>query len=139
MGRMRTVEIGDELEPLVKDVVQEDMDLFESFALLDHPNIHTDPKAAQDAGVGRDPIASGRMTTAYASEAAARFFGEKWTGTGKTDLNFIRPVKHGDILTVRGVVKEKTVEVGGTRVVLDIWVENQRGDKTAVGSASGTL
>ena len=45
----------------------------------------------------------------------------------------------GDRLTVHGVVKERVAEAAGTRVVVEVWCENQDGDKTAVDTASGML
>jgi hypothetical protein len=38
---------------------------------------------------------------------------------------------------VRGVVKDKRREDGATRVSVDVWCENQHGEKTAVGTATG--
>jgi hypothetical protein len=35
------------------------------------------------------------------------------------------------------VVKEMRPEGAGPRVVVEVWCENQRGEKTAVGTASG--
>jgi acyl dehydratase len=43
----------------------------------------------------------------------------------------------GDRLTVHGVIKEKLQEGDATRVVVEVWCENQDGVKTAVGTASG--
>ena len=40
-------------------------------------------------------------------------------------------------LTVHGVVKETRPEGAGTRVVVEVWCQNQHGEKTAVGTASG--
>jgi hypothetical protein len=40
---------------------------------------------------------------------------------------------------VHGVVKEKSAAGGATRVVVDVWCENQHGAKTAVGTASGLV
>ena len=45
----------------------------------------------------------------------------------------------GDRLTVHGVVKETRPEHGATRVVVAVWCENQHGEKTAVGTASGVV
>ena len=42
-------------------------------------------------------------------------------------------------LAVHGVVKEKTAEGDATRVVVEVWCENQDGDMTAVGTASGLI
>jgi 3-hydroxybutyryl-CoA dehydratase len=55
-------------------------------------------------------------------------------------MTFIKPVYVGDRLTVHGVVTEVRPEPSGaTRVVVEVWCENQQGEKTAVGTAGGTL
>jgi hypothetical protein len=46
-------------------------------------------------------------------------------------------VQVNDELTARGVIKEKAVEPNGTRLFLDVWLDNQNGDKVLVGKASG--
>jgi hypothetical protein len=38
---------------------------------------------------------------------------------------------------VHGTVVDKTPENGATRITVEVWVENQHGDKTMVGTASG--
>ena len=50
-----------------------------------------------------------------------------------------RRIDADDRLTVHGVVKETHPEGETTRVVVDMWCENQDGEKTAVGTASGLL
>jgi len=40
---------------------------------------------------------------------------------------------------VHGVVKDKQPDGSRTRVVVEVWCENQHGDKTAVGTASGLI
>jgi acyl dehydratase len=52
-------------------------------------------------------------------------------------MAFVKPVYAGDRLTVHGVVKEMRPEGGRTRVVVEVWCQNQHGEKTAVGTASG--
>jgi len=136
MGINQDVEIGFELPPLTKQMTQDAINKFEACGIVDRPNIHNDPEAAKAAGIGSSPIASGRMTTAFVSEAMREFFGAGWGRSGKTDLNFIRPVRDGDSITVRATVKDKVVEGKKTRIVFDVYAENQNGDKTAVGSAS---
>jgi len=54
-------------------------------------------------------------------------------------VTFVQPVYAGDRLTVRGVVKELRPEGAAIRVVVDVWCENQHGQKTAVGTASGVI
>lgn len=79
------------------------------------------------------------MSTAFASEMMTRLVGEGFVRGGTLSMAFIKPVYAGDRLTVRGVVKETRPEGGRTRVVVEVWCENQHGEKTAVGSASGLI
>lgn len=45
----------------------------------------------------------------------------------------------GELLTMRGVVTRKYVEGGENFVDLEIWTENPKGERTAVGSATVSL
>jgi acyl dehydratase len=68
-----------------------------------------------------------------------RLLGAGFVRGGTMSVAFVQPVYAGDRLTVRGVVKELRAEAGVTRVIVDVWCENQHGQKTAVGTASGLL
>jgi len=73
------------------------------------------------------------------SELMTRLLGEGFVKGGTMSMAFIKPVFAGDRLTVHGVVKERREEAGVTRVVVEVWCQNQDGDKTAVGTASGVI
>jgi len=77
------------------------------------------------------------MSTAYVSEMVTRFLGTGFVKGGTMSMVFIKPVYAGDRLTVHGAVKEKRPEGNSTRIVVEVWCENQHGEKTAVGTASG--
>jgi acyl dehydratase len=103
------------------------------------PNyIHSDETFARKKGF-RAPLAQAMMSTAYVSELMMRFVGAGFVKGGRMAMTFIKPVLAGDTLTVHGVVKERQPERGRTRVVVEVWCENQHGDKTAVGTASGLI
>jgi acyl dehydratase len=68
-----------------------------------------------------------------------RFVGAGFVKGGTMSMAFIKPVLAGDRLTVHGVVKDKHPENSRTRVVVEVWCENQHGDKTAAGTASGLV
>jgi acyl dehydratase len=68
-----------------------------------------------------------------------RLLGAGFVKGGTIAMTFIKPVHAGDRLTVHGVVKDKRTEDGATRVVVEVWCENQDGVKTAVGTASGVV
>jgi acyl dehydratase len=130
-----TVSIGQELPRLVKEIPQRRIDAYSGV----RPNyIHSDEAFARKRGF-RAPLAQAMMSTAYVSELMTRSVGAGFVKGGTMSMNFIKPVFAGDRLTVRGVVRERRFEQGRTRVVVEVWCENQDGDKTAVGTATGLL
>ena len=134
------LEVGAELPTLTKAVTQEKIDLFEACGVLERPNIHTDRDlAARKLGTAY-PVASGRMSIAYVSEALRKLFGaDAFHRTGSVNLKFLRPVKDGDVVTVRGRVTETISEGAGTRATVEVWAENQDGHRTAAGVGSAWL
>jgi acyl dehydratase len=129
------VAVGQELPPLVKEMGQRRIDAYSGVRAR---SIHTDEAWARQKGF-RTTLAQGMMSTAYVSEMMTRLLGAGFIEGGAMSVAFVKPVYAGDRLTVRGVVKELRPEDGRTRVVVDVWCENQHGEKTAVGSASGLL
>jgi acyl dehydratase len=126
---------GHELPPLVKTISQRQIDAYSG---VRPRSIHTDESWARAKGF-RAPLAQGMMSTAYVSEMMTRALGAGFVQGGTISVAFVKPVYVGDRLTVRGVVKEQRPEHGATRVLVDVWCENQQGQKTAVGTASGLV
>jgi 3-hydroxybutyryl-CoA dehydratase len=121
------------LPTLLKEISQRRID---AYSVVRPKSIHTDEDWARQRGF-RAPLAQAMMSTAYVSEMMTRFLGTGFVKGGTMSMVFIKPVYAGDRLTVRGVVNEKRPEGGATRVVVEVWCENQHGEKTAVGTASG--
>ena len=129
------VSLGQELPQLVKEIPQRKIDAYSGV----RPNsIHSDEAWARKKGFPA-PLAQAMMSTAYVSELMTRFVGAGFVKGGTMSMAFIKPVLAGDRLTVHGVVKEKHPDGGRTRVVVEVWCENQHGEKTAVGTASGLI
>jgi 3-hydroxybutyryl-CoA dehydratase len=122
-----------ELPTFEKEISQRRID---AYSVVRPKSIHTDEDWARQKGF-RAPLAQAMMSTAYVSEIVTRFLGAGFVKGGTMSMVFIKPVYAGDRLTVRGVVKEKRSEGDSTRVVVEVWCENQHGEKTAVGTASG--
>jgi 3-hydroxybutyryl-CoA dehydratase len=123
------------LPPLVKEISQRKIDVYSG---VRPRSIHTDEAWARQKGF-RAPLAQAMMSTAYVSELMTRFVGVGFVKGGTMSMTFIKPVYAGDRLTVHGVVKERRAEPSATRVVVEVWCENQHGEKTAVGTASGLI
>jgi 3-hydroxybutyryl-CoA dehydratase len=121
------------LPSLEKEISQRRID---AYSVVRPKSIHTDESWARQKGF-RAPLAQAMMSTAYVSEMMTRFLGAGFVKGGKMSMVFIKPVYAGDRLTVHGVIKERRQEGDATRVVVEVWCENQDGVKTAVGTASG--
>ena len=127
------VAVGQELPSLQKDLLQRRIDVYSG---VRPRSIHTDEAWAHAKGF-RTTLAQGMMSTAYASELMTRLLGASFLAGGTLSMAFIRPVYAGDRLTVHGLVTETRREGARTRVVVEVWCENQHGEKTAAGTASG--
>ena len=133
MPLAETVAVGQELPALVKEMSQRRIDVYSG---VRPRSIHTDEAWARQKGF-RTTLAQGMMSTAFASEMMTRLLGEGFIRGGTLSMAFIKPVYAGDRLTVHGVVRETRPESARTRVVVEVWCQNQHGEKTAVGTASG--
>ena len=132
------IEVGTELAPLVKHMTLQKMTWFSGGeGRAEKQNLHTDAAAAQrDTGM-KQPFASGRMSMGYACELMSRFVGlDLFSRTGTLDFKFIKPVMPGDTITVHGRVAEVKPVPQGALVTVEIHCDNQRGEKTSVGSGS---
>jgi 3-hydroxybutyryl-CoA dehydratase len=138
---MATPKLDNETLPVITKVVtQAKINQFESCGILDRENIHNNPELARQRLGTSFPIASGRMSVAFASEALRKFFGSQvFNHTGSVNLKFLRPVKDGNTVTVHGMVNSRQKVENGTLVTVDIYCENQNGDKTAVGQGSAVI
>ena len=96
---------------------------------------HTDVEFSKQYG-RPTAIAQGLMSHLYLTEVLTRAFGRKWLEGGKLTSNFIQSVFIGDTLYVKAKVRGKKVEDGGTRLELETWCENQRGQVVTAGMAS---
>ena len=130
-----TVAVGTALPSLVKEVSQRRIDAYSG---VRPRSIHSDESWARAKGF-RTCLAQGMMSTAYVSEMMTKLLGAGFVKGGTLSMAFVKPVYAGDRLTVHGRIKERREDDGGTRVVVDVWCENQDGEKTAIGTASGLL
>ena len=141
MGRLtRKYEIGEEVGPLVKEMTQEAINLFEGSSGESGPSQFTDEETAAQTLGTTGTVASGRMSLTFAIEMLRRYFGgDVFNHAGMVDLRFLRPVRPGDTITFTGKISEITAEANGSRVSVDIQATNQNGDTTGVGKGSAVV
>jgi acyl dehydratase len=135
MAESGPITIGQVLPSLTKEIAQRKIDAYSG---VKPRSIHTDEAWAREKGF-RAPLAQAMMSTAYVSELMTQLLGAGFVKGGTMSMTFIKPVYAGERLTVHGVVTDVRPEHGATRVVVDVWCEDQEGDKTAVGTASGLM
>lgn len=137
----KDTKIGFELEPIRKKVTLDKMRLFRLFgdggSWPRVKNWHTDYADAQKFGFPV-PIAGGSQLAEYLGELLIKFFGKGLFG-GTLSIIFLRIVEPDDEITAKGVVRDKVEEDGGIRLLLEVWCENQRGEKVVVGNAGGLV
>ena len=131
---------GDPVGPLVKEITQEAINLFEGSSGESGPSQFTDEGAARETLGTSGTVASGRMSISFALELMRRHFGsDVFNRSGMVDLRFLRPVRPGDTITFTGEVTGTSREASGLRVSVKIEAQNQRGDTTGVGSGSAIV
>jgi len=125
------LQVGAMLSPISKHVSLEKMS--QPLMALKNP-LHYDQAFSEQNGL-RAPIAAGMMSCAYLSEMLAKTFGVAWFTGSQFNTTFIQPVFAGDTVTAKGVVRKVETTPQGKRVTVEMWCENQRGEKVTVGEA----
>jgi len=97
--------------------------------------IHTDDYARK-YGM-RGALIGGSTLLSYVLEMLYGYFDSSWLYTGKIRVSFIGGgAIGGDVLTAHGLLRAMETEESGTRLKLDVWMENQEKTKILVGEAS---
>jgi acyl dehydratase len=128
---------GTPVSPLAKQARADQMAVYSMISPFSK-NIHTDLEAAQAAGL-RLPIMQGQQQMSFMCELMAGYFGEAWFTSGWVKAKFTSPVYAFENLSIRAAVSGESLEAGGARQELEVWVEDGKGAKTAVGWASAKI
>jgi acyl dehydratase len=130
------VKVGDELPPLVKGPIAQIQLTRYAGASGDFNPIHQDEAFARAAGMG-GVFAHGMLSMGFVAQAVT-----DWAGAGrvrKLGVRFAALVRPGDTVTCRGRVMATSQKDGVNLVELDVWAENQRGEKVVTGKATVAL
>ena len=125
------VTIGDELPPLVKGPIEQIQLTRYAGASGDFNPIHQD-----EAGMG-GVFAHGMLSMGFVAQALT-----DWAGVGtvrKLGVRFAALVRLRDVVTCRGRVLAKSSKDDVHTVELEVWAENQRGEKVVSGRATLAL
>ena len=127
--------IGDTLEAKSLAVNQ---DLINEYAHIcgDYNTLHVDVEGMKDHPLFGGTIAHGTINVEPVLQAICAIQGTTWPNEGTTiDLQFRAPVKPGDTIESKLVVKDKKTEGGKTILVCDMFVTNDKGTDCVKGSA----
>jgi acyl dehydratase len=130
------VKVGDELPPLVKGPIQQIQLTRYAGASGDFNPIHQDDEFARAAGMG-GVFAHGMLSMGFVAQAVT-----DWAGVGtvrKLGVRFAALVRLKDIVTCRGRVLAKSSKDDVHTAELEVWAENQRGEKVVTGKATVAL
>lgn len=120
--------VGSEVPSLVKHPTPQQLVMWAG-ASGDYNPIHYDKDFALSRGL-TGIVMHGQLGTAFLCQVLSDWYGTKGN-LKKINVSYKGFNYPGDTLTCRGIVKE----VADTIVILDIWVENQKGEKTVTGMA----
>ena len=128
---------GNELNPLTKEIVQENVNLYAE-ASKDFNPIHIDEGFAKNTPLG-GTIAHGMLVLSYVSQMMISNFGQDWLMGGKLNARFKAPARPGDTVTISGTVRKIEKDEGQTSIKCDILCQNQSGETIISGDGTLTL
>ncbi len=96
-----------------------------------NPN-HWDPVYAAETGLA-SPIQTGEMSSAYLAEMCVNHFGAAVFRNARVVCKYVASTLANEVITTHGVVREKTPKGKGYRFTVDIWADNEAGEKKTVG------
>lgn len=96
-----------------------------------NPN-HWDPVYADETGLPA-PIQTGEMSAAYLSEMCVNYFGRHFFSDARMVCKYVGSTYANEVISTHGVVREKTPTPAGYRFTVEIWAENDEGEKKTVG------
>ena len=130
------VKVGDEIPPLVKGPIPQIQLTRYAGASGDFNPIHQDDEFARAAGMG-GVFAHGMLSMGFVAQSVT-----DWLGAGtvrKLGVRFTALVRLKDVITSTGRVLGTSEKNGERLVELEVWAENQRGEKVVTGKATAAL
>jgi acyl dehydratase len=97
-----------------------------------NPN-HWDPVYAAETGL-RAPIQTGEMSSAYIAEMCVNHFGAAMFRNAKMVCKYIASTHANEVITTHGRVSAKAPKGNGFRFTVEVWADNEQGEKKTVGT-----
>ncbi len=123
-------QVGFELKPIRKKAAIQLMGsrLWGRF----NPN-HWDPVYAAKTGLDA-PIQTGEMSSAYIAEMCVNHFGAHFFRGSKISCKYVAATLANEVISTHGVITEKAEYGDAIRFTVDLWAENEAGEKKTAGT-----
>jgi acyl dehydratase len=131
------VKEGDEIPSLVKGPITKEQIANYADSSGDYNPIHVNEEFGKKAGLG-GVIGHGLLSYGFLGQMMTDWL-PKPTDLKKLGVRFSSIVKPGDTITNKGKITKKYEKEGECYVECEVFAENQRGEKTVVGTAVATL
>ena len=96
-----------------------------------NPN-HWDPVYAAATGL-KAPIQTGEMSSAYIAEMCVNYFGASMFRNARINCKYVSSTLANEVITTHGIVTAKTAKGSGFRFKVDVWAQNEHGEKKTIG------
>jgi hypothetical protein len=73
------------------------------------------------------------MSSAYIAEMCVNHFGADFFRNARVVCKYVASTLANEVITTHGVVREKAPKGRGYRFTVDIWADNETGEKKTVG------
>jgi acyl dehydratase len=135
-GKAARIPQGEPIPSLEKRVTQGQIDAYAD-ASGDHNPIHVNPEAARAVGL-EGTIAHGMLSMAFIGQLLTDWLTTTPAAGGwlaRLKVRFQGMVRPGDTVTCKGVLGQRAAGVQA----VDVWIENQRGERVLTGDADLAL
>lgn len=126
------IEIGDEIGPIHKTPTTEMVLAYARVCRITGLEFFFHEKGAQQAGLSR-PIVPGPLNATYLCQMLEDHFAGWRLQTFNT--TFRMPIRHGETVSLWGMVTDKHADDGQPTVFCDLVVENEHGERAITGTA----
>ncbi len=102
-----------------------------------NPN-HWDPVYAAETGLDA-PIQTGEMSSAYIAEMCVNWLGAAMFTGAKITCKYVASTRANEIIVTHGRVTGKEPKGDGYRFTIEVWAENEDGEKKTVGTVEADV
>ena len=102
-----------------------------------NPN-HWDPVYAAKTGL-KAPIQTGEMSSAYLAEMCVNHFGKHFFTGAKISCKYVAATLANEVISTHGVITAKQENADSVRFTVDLWTQNEAGEKKTVGTLKITV